>query len=103
MCGIVGLLVKEPTLRPRLGELMVPMLVGMTERGPDSAGLAVYGDDHQMKVYKGVGHPAEVADRFHFNTLRGTHLIGHTRMATESAVTLENAHPYVAGDDWSLV
>ena len=44
MCGIVGLLLKKPELREQLGELMVPMLVGMTERGPDSAGLAVFGD-----------------------------------------------------------
>src|SRR6185312_8934110 len=43
MCGIVGLLVKKPALRERLGELMVPMLVGMTERGPDSSGMAVFG------------------------------------------------------------
>jgi methylamine---glutamate N-methyltransferase subunit A len=42
MCGIIGLLLKDPTLRPQLGELMVPMLVGMTERGPDSSGLAVF-------------------------------------------------------------
>ena len=42
MCGIVGLLVKKPSLRHQLGALMVPMLTGMTERGPDSAGLAVY-------------------------------------------------------------
>ena len=42
MCGIVGLLVKNPELRAQLGELMVPMLIGMTERGPDSAGLAVF-------------------------------------------------------------
>ena len=32
MCGIVGLLVKTPALKERLGELMVPMLIGMTER-----------------------------------------------------------------------
>ena len=44
MCGIVGLLLKKPALRPALGELMLPMFVGMTERGPDSGGLAVYGD-----------------------------------------------------------
>ena len=43
MCGIVGLLVKTPALREQLGALMVPMLIGMTERGPDSAGLAVFG------------------------------------------------------------
>ena len=42
MCGIVGLLIKIALLRDRLGELMVPMLTGMTDRGPDSAGLAVY-------------------------------------------------------------
>ena len=42
MCGIVGLLVKKAELRDQLGAMMVPMLVGMTERGPDSAGLAVY-------------------------------------------------------------
>ena len=42
MCGIVGLLVKTPALRERLGELMVPMLIGMTERGPDSSGVAVF-------------------------------------------------------------
>src|SRR5581483_9246183 len=41
-CGIVGLLVKNPELRNRLGELMLPMLIGMTERGPESAGLAVF-------------------------------------------------------------
>ena len=44
MCGIVGLLLKKPALREQLGELMVPMLIGMTERGPDSAGLAVFTD-----------------------------------------------------------
>jgi glutamate synthase domain-containing protein 1 len=36
------LLVKKPALHERLGELMVPMLIGMTERGPDSAGMAVF-------------------------------------------------------------
>src|ERR1700749_1941936 len=44
MCGIVGLLLKAPSLRPRLGEFMVPMLVGMTERGPDSSGMAVFSE-----------------------------------------------------------
>jgi len=42
MCGIVGLLVKRPELREKLGALMVPMLIGMTERGPDSSGMAVF-------------------------------------------------------------
>src|SRR5580698_2070961 len=58
MCGIVGLLVKKPALRNQLGALMVPMLVGMTERGPDSAGLAVYttpvgARQHKLSLYSG--------------------------------------------------
>jgi amidophosphoribosyltransferase len=178
MCGIVGLLVKTPTLRDRLGALMVPMLVGMTERGPDSAGLAVFTDAlpdserkisvysgltdeaedfnwmglaHEIKshlgasvtvvakgnhviltteldpdvivhwikehwpklrvlstgrsvdLYKDIGTPAEVAARYDFKSLKGTHLVGHTRMATESAVTPDRAHPFTAGEDFCLV
>src|SRR5262249_7317168 len=52
MCGIVGLLVKRPELRARLGELMVPMLIGMTERGPDSSGMAVFTDPVAPNVRK---------------------------------------------------
>ncbi|WP_027803138.1 class II glutamine amidotransferase [Paraburkholderia dilworthii] len=178
MCGIVGLLVKTPALRAQLGQLMVPMLIGMTERGPDSAGLAVFGSavgDSQRKLslyagfteagndfdwnalldalnsaidvdaraeskanhavltvnghaeavkawlnkcfpklfllstgrsidlYKDIGSPAEVAQRYDFSKLTGSHLVGHTRMATESAVTPERAHPFTAGEDFCLV
>jgi glutamate synthase domain-containing protein 1 len=174
MCGIVGLLVKKPALQDRLGALMVPMLTGMTERGPDSAGLAVYTapvSDEQHKIslysgehavdwqallervrtgfgesqriavqgnhavlttaadadkvvswlkqtapgvavlsvgrsidlYKDVGAPADIARRYQFSSLRGTHLVGHTRMATESAVTPAHAHPFTAGRDFCLV
>jgi amidophosphoribosyltransferase len=174
MCGIVGLLIKKPAMRERLGELMVPMLVEMGARGPDSAGLAVFAGDasaggrkyslhaptwdydwaaveaefirtfgtdasmtvkgnhavlrcrepadkvrHWVKerfpqlhllsagraidIYKDVGHPAEVAKRYDFVALTGTHLVGHTRMATESAVTPAHAHPFTAGEDFCLV
>ena len=174
MCGIVGLLVKKPALREQLGELMLPMLIGMTERGPDSAGLAVFtapvaenhrkfslysgagefdwkafehaahqalGEDSVVDVqanhgvletaapspqvtgwlrtvyprlhllstgqfidlYKDIGAPAELAARYDFRHLTGTHLVGHTRMATESAVTPDRAHPFTAGEDWCLV
>ena len=174
MCGIVGLLVKKPELRPQLGALMMPMLIGMTERGPDSAGLAVFTEptaagrrklslysgpaaadwaglevdigkafpgEHAIDaianhavlttqadgtvlrpwlaqhwpqlhvlssgraidLYKDVGLPAEIARRYQFENLSGSHLVGHTRMATESAVTPENAHPYTAGEDFCLV
>lgn len=42
MCGIVGLLAKDPALRTSLGSLVVPMLDCMGDRGPDSAGLALF-------------------------------------------------------------
>jgi glutamate synthase domain-containing protein 1 len=174
MCGIVGLLLKNPALRERLGELMVPMMIGMTERGPDSAGLAVFTEpvdeglyklslyigEHaidwkalqqklrmetdakfelapagnhailtttaspaiveawlaervpqvallsvgrSIDLYKDVGAPAEICKRYRFSQLQGTHLVGHTRMATESAVTPAHAHPFTAGHDFCLV
>src|SRR5258708_1823792 len=42
MCGIVGLFLKNPALRPQFGPHLPTMLIGMPERGPDSAGIAVY-------------------------------------------------------------
>lgn len=45
MCGIVGLFLKDKALEPRLGEMLADMLVIMTDRGPDSAGIAIYHAD----------------------------------------------------------
>jgi glutamate synthase domain-containing protein 1 len=42
MCGIVGLFAKSPEIEVRLGEHLAAMLVQMSSRGPDSAGVAVY-------------------------------------------------------------
>jgi glutamate synthase domain-containing protein 1 len=44
MCGIVGLFAKSPEIEARLGEHLAAMLVQMSSRGPDSAGVAVYRD-----------------------------------------------------------
>ncbi|WP_433505824.1 glutamine amidotransferase [Pseudonocardia halophobica] len=44
MCGIVGLHLRDPELYPQLGRLLETMLCQVVERGPDSAGVAVYGD-----------------------------------------------------------
>ena len=172
MCGIVGLFLKRPALEPRLGALMAGMLATMSERGPDSAGFAVYGHDtagvkltlrgsdpgsiattlaaldhdhgcrfasvprdthtvltvpaereieirhwldrhapgidivgagRRMEIYKEVGLPTRVAERFDLEGMSGTHAIGHTRMATESAVTTNGAHPFSTGTDQCLV
>ncbi len=68
MCGIVGLHLREPSLYPRLGELLTGMLCQVTERGPDSAGVAVYGDPRWSPADRSTvslltGHrtPADVA------------------------------------------
>ncbi|MAI44695.1 MAG: amidophosphoribosyltransferase [Hyphomicrobiaceae bacterium TMED74] len=42
MCGIVGLFLKSEALQPELGRLTSLMLLEMRDRGPDSAGIAVY-------------------------------------------------------------
>ena len=45
MCGIVGLFLKDKSLEPKLGEMLTSMLITMTDRGPDSAGIAIYGGE----------------------------------------------------------
>jgi len=165
MCGIVGLFLKRPGLEQNLGAHLATMLATMRDRGPDSAGFAVYGaetacvkltvrgapgsdlhalasvldhkvvvhDSHavlhvpsekvdelkqrlaalpgisvvgagkRMELFKEVGLPEDVAERFGLAHMAGTHGIGHTRMATESAVTTDGAHPYTTGMDQCLV
>ncbi|MDR2165747.1 MAG: glutamine amidotransferase family protein [Zoogloeaceae bacterium] len=174
MCGIVGLYLKNRALEPRLGQIFEPMLLAMTDRGPDSAGFAIYGDEvgagvikltvqvddvdydwkplvaalekrlgtsldwfqnataavikttadeagiraalaefapevhvmsvgQSIEILKGVGLPREITERFTLKKMQGSHIIGHTRMATESAVTMEGSHPFSTGADLCLV
>jgi glutamate synthase domain-containing protein 1 len=56
-----------------------------------------------VEIYKGVGDPDEIADRLELAAFSGTHAIGHTRMATESAVTIAGSHPFSTGSDTCLV
>ncbi|WP_434714605.1 glutamine amidotransferase family protein (plasmid) [Rhizobium sp. YTUHZ045] len=173
MCGIVGLFLKDKSLEPQLGNLLSDMLITMTDRGPDSAGIAIYGGSAEGKakitiqssnpgadfeglatdleaagikahvwiksthavieldacklgavrealerirpavrlmgsgesveIYKEIGLPKDVVARFGVRAMSGTHGIGHTRMATESAVTTLGAHPFSTGADQCLV
>ncbi|MGA4449259.1 class II glutamine amidotransferase [Ectopseudomonas chengduensis] len=174
MCGIVGLYLKKPELEGQLGKLFEPMLEAMTDRGPDSAGFAIYGDEvadgwvkltlqatvdgydwqtlmgelegrlgcsldwfqnasaavlkvhcdeagaraalaelaptvrimsagQSIEILKGMGLPKEISQRFGLAGMKGSHIIGHTRMATESAVTMEGSHPFSTGADLCLV
>jgi glutamate synthase domain-containing protein 1 len=66
---------------------------------PDMAILAA---GQAIEIYKEVGRPAEVVARFDVAAMSGTHGIGHTRMATESAVTPLGAHPFSTGADQCL-
>ena len=56
-----------------------------------------------IEILKGMGLPQEISQRFGLAGMQGSHIIGHTRMATESAVTLEGSHPFSTGADLCLV
>jgi len=173
MCGIVGIYLKNQDLNPELGGLLAAMLVEMSDRGPDSAGIALYRDpvpdtsckltlyangsydwsalqremaaelaaevkleihashavvvssvpvatvQHWLRterpelrimsagsaieIYKEKGQPREFVRQFKLHDLNGSHALGHTRMATESAVTTEHSHPFSTGMDLCLV
>ena len=56
-----------------------------------------------IEIYKETGLPEEFAKAFALEDFRGTHALGHTRMATESRVTTEGSHPFSTGLDLCLV
>ncbi|MDD2703770.1 MAG: glutamine amidotransferase family protein [Acidocella sp.] len=72
----------------------------LTEQLP---GVTVVSEGQRLELYKEVGYPTDVAKRFGIGTMSGTHGISHTRMATESAVTTDGAHPFTTGADQCLV
>ena len=61
MCGIVGLFLKDQMLQPKLGAMLADMLAKLGDRGPDSAGLAIYSgaDDGVGKLTVQSTNPAE--------------------------------------------
>jgi glutamate synthase domain-containing protein 1 len=56
-----------------------------------------------IEIFKQVGNPKDVVKKFNLESFSGTHGIGHTRMATESAITTDGSHPYSTGEDECLV
>jgi methylamine---glutamate N-methyltransferase subunit A len=173
MCGVVGLLIRDPSLEPDLGSLLVPMIEALDERGPDSSGIAVYADDlstdedpllrvslgadtkidwmelgcsvldscgngaelsrfgaglvlgvpegsyagvrellliewpevrvlgtgQNLRVLKDTGRPRDTCARYGIAQWSGYLAVAHTRMATESAVTVLHSHPFVPARD----
>ena len=51
---------------------------------------------NSLELIKDIGDAKVVADQYGLNNFKGTHGIGHTRMATESGVDIRSAHPYWA-------
>lgn len=173
MCGITGLFLKNKALHGDLGRLTGLMMREMCDRGPDSAGFAIYGGDNggetkicavargeavdwnsaarrlgdaigakvavetlqdhaifrtsgrgdtartwlidnlpeaivlsqgqSIEIFKGVGNPNRIIAELDLSQRSGSHAIGHTRMATESAVTVAGSHPFSTGSDTCLV
>lgn len=66
-------------------------------------GALVAGFGRDVTVLKGVGHPRELAQRYGLAQAQGWQGVGHTRMATESAVNAAGCHPYAVGPDQCLV
>ncbi len=67
------------------------------------AGVRLVGSGESVEIFKEVGLPDHVYDQFNLSEAAGTHMIGHTRMATESAVTTAGSHPFATGADVCLV
>ena len=82
-------------------EAPAQLLLEATRKACPGALVAGFGDD--VTVLKGVGHPRQLADAWGLPGASGWQGVGHTRMATESAVTLGGAHPYAVGADQCLV
>jgi glutamate synthase domain-containing protein 1 len=65
--------------------------------------ISIVGYGKSIEIFKQVGEPKDVVKKFNLVNFSGTHAIGHTRMATESAITTDGSHPYSTGEDECLV
>lgn len=63
----------------------------------------ITGFGQDLAVLKGVGHPRDLAEAYGLPKAQGWQGVGHTRMATESAVTPGGCHPYAVGDGQCMV
>jgi glutamate synthase domain-containing protein 1 len=189
MCGVIGILIRDPALEPALGSMLVPMIDALADRGPDSSGVAVYADGdpfgvglergpgslpdlsgdsvtrvslgsdrdldwaqvgadlesqlgaavtvrvfetgavvrssavgqlldvvrsrwpdvrllglgRALSVVKDTGRPEATCRRYGIGTWQGYLAVAHTRMATESEVTVLHSHPFVPAPDLCVV
>jgi glutamate synthase domain-containing protein 1 len=62
----------------------------------DVPGAEVLSLGHSLEIVKDLGDAESVCTQYDLDGFRGTHAIGHVRMATESDVDISGAHPYWA-------
>ena len=89
MCGIIGVASNKPSV-----DKLVIGLLRQEYRGYDSAGLAIFDESEEIKVYKSTGKVSELQNSIDQNPVNGTTGIAHTRWATHGLPTTENAHPH---------
>lgn len=82
-------------------ELDVEVLKSAVSGTCPEALITGFGQD--LAVLKGVGHPRDLAEAYGLPKAQGWQGVGHTRMATESAVTPGGCHPYAVGDGQCMV
>ena len=90
MCGIVGMLGKEP-----VAERIVEALKRLEYRGYDSAGVATL-EDGRVTRRRASGKLRNLEQRLREEPLGGHVGIGHTRWATHGRPTENNAHPHAS-------
>ena len=88
MCGIIGILGREP-----VAEEMVEALKRLEYRGYDSAGVATLEGGHLTRR-RAEGKLKNLEKRLTLEPLAGTSGIGHTRWATHGRPNEVNAHPH---------
>ena len=92
MCGIIGY-----TGPLEAKDVLLKGLAGLEYRGYDSAGIAYFNQDSQVRSIKKVGKVAALRE-YVKSTCEISHCgIGHTRWATHGGVTDANAHPHSFG------
>jgi glutamate synthase domain-containing protein 1 len=72
----------------------------LAEVAPD---VKVVGVGEAMTLHKDIGAARQVCDRYGIELVGGYQGVGHTRMATESAVTTQHSHPFSPSPDLALV
>ncbi|MDC9719888.1 MAG: glutamine amidotransferase [Gammaproteobacteria bacterium] len=71
-------------------------LKGLIDYVEDVEGVEVMSCGNGLELIKDLGDAAVVSGQYGINSFKGSHAIGHTRMATESDVDIRSAHPYWA-------